>query len=394
MHSSFGSSAFFILALFPFLGVGTYFLCSRWRRPLSTKLIIIATVWLLWLTVLSSAGWHSLSHTWLRPVMGAMSRMGYVGLSLLFYFSCAMLLSGLVLWLLRLFWEPSLLLRQRVRALCAAGAVGICGYGFWVAAKGPQLVEHEVELSKLSPAFDNFRVAVVSDIHLGPMAGRAFSEQLVEKLNALEADVIAIIGDLVDGSVESLAADVAPFKKLRARHGVLFVTGNHEYFTGAAEAWVEHLKGLGFWVLGNERVEIEHPTADADGAAPRLAFAGVHDLYAGRTPHTAHRTDLRAALAGWDIGVPLVLLAHQPNLWKAAQAAGVDLMLSGHTHGGQMWPINHLLAWSTPVVQGWYREENSPSQLYVSTGAGQWGPPLRIGAPPEMALLRLRAPAP
>jgi len=374
-------------------GLGTYLLYARWLKPplcpFGAKPLVRALLWALWLMVpLGPTSWHMLNHSWLGPLTSLMSWLGYFWLGILFYATLAIGLSAVALWLLRLFRPPSLRLRQRVAALGALAVAGICSHGLWVVAQGPQVLEREVVLQKLSPAFEGFSVALISDIHLGPTQGRRFSERVVAQLNALEADVVAIVGDLVDGSVKNLAHAVAPFKNLRAKHGVLFVTGNHEYFMGAAQ-WVEHLEGLGFRVLGNASVEIERPLAEA--APARLVFAGVHDLFANRTPSSGHQSNLGAALANREAHTPVVLLSHQPNLWKEAQAAGVDLMLSGHTHGGQLWPFHHMVQRLNPTLKGLYRE--GASQLYVSSGTGQWGPPLRVGAPPEITLLRLRAPA-
>ncbi|MCL2314742.1 MAG: metallophosphoesterase [Proteobacteria bacterium] len=389
MRLSLGSLVFLSASL-ALMGLGTYLLYARWLRPpiwpFGAKTTVRTLMWTLCLSApLGQLLWHSFNQTWLGPIASALTWLGYVWLGVLFYAGCLIALSSLLLWLLHLFCPPSLLLRQCVAAACALTTLSACTYGAWVAARGPRLVEHQVVLPKLPPAFDGFRLAVISDIHLGPTRGRGFSEQVVAKLNALDADLVAVLGDLVDGSVESLREAVAPFKNLRAKYGVLFVTGNHEYFADTV-AWVEHLEGLGFRVLGNERVEVALPNTPH-----RLAFAGIHDLMANRRPQTGLRSDLPAALNGWDKNVPLVLLSHQPGPWKEAQAAGVDLMLSGHTHGGQMWPFRYVVQRANPAVLGWYRE--GASQLYVTPGTGHWGPPMRVGAPPEISLLHLRAAA-
>jgi predicted MPP superfamily phosphohydrolase len=375
-------------------GLGTYLLYVRWLRPpvwpFGGKAFLLPLLCALWLSLpLGHLCWHQFQTPW----AGALSWVGYFWLGLLFYAGCAILLSGVALWLLGFFRKPSLLIRQGVAASSALLVVGLCVYGAWVVARGPQVREQEVVLDKLSPAFDGFRVAVISDMHLGmPALGRAFGERLVAQTNALDADVVALLGDLVDGDVEGLADAVAPLQSLSAKHGVLFVTGNHEYFNNPL-AWLEHFKGLGFRVLDNGRMEVERSEATppgADEAAPvRLAFAGVNDLSASRM--AGHRADLRAALEGWEKATPLVLLSHQPRLWGEARAAGVDLMLSGHTHGGQMWLFHWVVARVNGYVYGLYRE--GASQLYVTSGAGHWGPPIRVGASPEIALLRLRAPS-
>jgi predicted MPP superfamily phosphohydrolase len=377
-------------------GLGTWLLYARWLRPpiwpFGAKALVLSLLCVLWLSLpLGHLSWSWTHQSW----AGVLNWVGYFWLGLLFYAGCAIVLSGVALWLLHFFWQPGLWLRQWTAAFSAVVTMGLCLYGAGVAARGPKVVEQVVVLDRLSPAFDGFRVAVISDMHLGmPALGRAFSEQVVAKVNALDVEVVALLGDIVDGDVATLADAVAPLQNLRARHGVLLVTGNHEYFNSPL-AWVEHFNSLGFRVLGNERMEIErmaleHPQADT--ATPvRLAFAGVHDAMAGHMP-TGHRADLRAALDGWDEATPLVLLAHQPRLWAEARAAGVDFMLAGHTHGGQMWPFHWVVARANTHVQGLYRE--GASQLYVTSGTGHWGPPIRVGAPPEITLLRLRAASP
>jgi len=382
--------AFFMLLL---QGLCTYLLYVRWFKPpvwpFGKKRLLLSLMGTLCLLMpLGHFCWSRFYQAW----AGALYWLGCFWLGILLYAFCTVVLADLALLLVRIFRKPSLRLRRQAAALSALVALGLCSYGAFVVAKGPQVKEREVVLEKLSPAFDGFRVAVVADAHLGtPGLGRAFSERLVAQINALEADVVALVGDMVDRDVESLVEAVAPLQNLRAKHGVLVVMGNHEYFH-APLAWIEHFKSLGLRVLGNERVELErmalvHP--EADTAVPVfLAFAGVHDLFASRM---GHRSDLQAALEGWEKATPLVLLSHQPRLWKEAREAGVDLMLSGHTHGGQLWPLHYASAQINHYVQGLYREQDA--QLYVTTGAGHWGPPMRIGAPPEIALLRLRSPA-
>jgi len=237
-----------------------------------------------------------------------------------------------------------------------------------------------VSLARLPPALSGTRIVHLSDVHVGPTIQRAFIETIVAQCNALAADLIVITGDLVDGSVEELREHVAPLSSLRAKYGVFFVTGNHEYYSGAAD-WCGELERLGVRVLRNERVSIGDETASFD-------LAGVDDHSAHRFGN-GHGEDLPKALRGRDLSRELVLLAHQPRTIFEAQAHGVGLQLSGHTHGGQLWPWTYLVRLQQPVVAGLARFGNS--LVYVSCGTGYWGPPMRLGAPSEIAELTLRS---
>jgi predicted MPP superfamily phosphohydrolase len=229
---------------------------------------------------------------------------------------------------------------------------------------------------------DGITIVQLSDMHVGPIIGRTFVERIVAQANAIEPDLIAITGDLVDGSVEQLRERVAPLAQLRARFGVFFVTGNHEYYSGA-QAWCAEIERLGIRVLRNERVVIGRDGESFD-------LAGIDDLYAQRSG-AGEGSHLTRALAGYDSSRELVLLAHQPSAVKEASALGVGLQLSGHTHGGQIWPWNFLVRLQQPVVSGLARV--GKTQVYVSNGTGYWGAPMRLAAPAEITRLRLRSSA-
>jgi predicted MPP superfamily phosphohydrolase len=263
-------------------------------------------------------------------------------------------------------------------ALVVGGAgLGLSGLGIRNALAPVKVERVRVMLRELPGPLAGFRIAQLTDVHVGPTIGRAFVEQLVERTNALSPDLIAITGDLVDGSVAELGPLVAPLGDLRARHGVFFVTGNHEYYSGADE-WIAFLEGLGIRVLRNERVTVEH-----DGAL--LDVAGVDDWEASQ--FEGHGRDLAKALEGRDRDRKLVLLAHQPKQIEEAAALGVDLQISGHTHGGQIKPFNYLVRLQQPYVQGLHDHGNA--KLYVSPGTGYWGPPMRLGVEAEITLLEL-----
>lgn len=261
----------------------------------------------------------------------------------------------------------------------AAGAasVGLVGVGAATALGPPDLLQVPVRLRRLDPAFNGFRIAVVSDIHLGPLAGRQQTERIVRMINESEPDLVAIVGDLVDGTVAELGPAAVPLRDLVSRDGAFFVTGNHEYFVEDTASWLLELERLGVQPLRNENTAITRGTAT-------LNLAGVNDI-AGE--ERSDPPDFDLALAGRNEAAPTVLLAHQPIQVTEAAARGVDLQLSGHTHGGQMWPFHYAVSAVQPALAG--LSTVNGTQLYVSRGAGFWGPPVRIGAPPDITVLSL-----
>ena len=268
------------------------------------------------------------------------------------------------------------LLGRGIAIATAVAAASIAGFGI-VSARGPIGIKRvNVKLGRLPAAMNGLTIAQITDVHIGPTIGHDFIVSVVERVNALAADVIVITGDLVDGSVEDLREHAAPLANLRAKHGVFFVTGNHEYYSGVDE-WLDELRRLGIRPLRNERVTIEHEGASID-------LAGIDDFSAHGG---GHGPDLPRALAGRDETRELVLLAHQPRAIKEAAAHGVGLQLSGHTHGGQLWPWTYLVFLQQPYVAGLHR--HGDSQIYVSRGTGYWGPPMRVGAPAEITHLVL-----
>ncbi|MFD7676547.1 metallophosphoesterase [Streptomyces anulatus] len=259
-----------------------------------------------------------------------------------------------------------------VGGAAAAAGLATVGYGTYGVLRGPSVRRITVPLAKLPRAAHGFRIAVVSDIHIGPILGRAHTRRIVDTINATSPDLVAVVGDLVDGSVADLGSAAEPLSALRARHGSFFVTGNHEYFSGAGQ-WVDHVRELGLHPLENARVEIEG-----------FDLAGVNDI-AGETE--GQGPDFGRALGDRDRGRAAVLLAHQPVVIHDAVEHGVDLQLSGHTHGGQLWPGNFLAELANPTVAG--LERYGDTQLFVSRGAGAWGPPVRVGAPSDITVVEL-----
>ncbi|MET7473186.1 metallophosphoesterase [Streptomyces sp. NPDC005648] len=268
--------------------------------------------------------------------------------------------------------DPSrrLFVSRALAGAAAAVAVGTVGYGTYGVLRGPRVKRVTVALDKLPRAAHGYRIAVVSDIHLGPILGRAFAQKVVDTINSTQPDIVAVVGDLVDGSVKDLGPAAAPLRQLEAPS--YFVTGNHEYFSGA-EQWVEEVRRLGLRPLENARTEL-----------PYFDLAGVNDIAGeseGRGP------DFGRALGDRDTARACVLLAHQPVQIHEAVRHHVDLQLSGHTHGGQLWPGNFIAAAANPTLAG--LDRYGDTQLYVSRGAGAWGPPTRVGAPSDITVIEL-----
>jgi len=265
-------------------------------------------------------------------------------------------------------------LLARALAVGVGGVVaGLSAVGVGSALAGLRIKDVLVRIRDLPPALAGLRVVQISDLHIGPLLRKEWVEGVVARVRALRPDLVAITGDLVDGTVDELREHVAPLARLaEAPRGVYFSTGNHEYYSGVDD-WLRYLPTLGIRPLANERVE----------AAPGLDVAGIHDP----TGRGRYAPDLPAALDGRDPTRPVVLLAHQPRQFREAARHGVSLTLSGHTHGGQIWPFSWLVALVQPYIAGLHRL--GEAQLYVSRGTGFWGPPMRVFAPAEITLLRL-----
>jgi uncharacterized protein len=251
--------------------------------------------------------------------------------------------------------------------------------GLLNARRRARVVDVEVRLPNLPRSLHGFTIAQISDVHVGPTIKRQYVEAIVDAVNSLKADVIAVTGDVVDGSVKDLASHTAPLARLSARHGAFFVTGNHEYYSGEP-AWTAEFERLGMRVLMNEHVVLTH-----EGS--RVVLAGVADFSAHHFD-PRQKSDPQRAIqnAPADAGAR-ILLAHQPRSAPAAAAAGFDLQLSGHTHGGQFWPWNHFVRLQQPFTAGLHRLNDL--WVYISRGTGYWGPPKRLGAPSEITRLRL-----
>jgi len=256
-------------------------------------------------------------------------------------------------------------------------------WGLWQARRTPQVRRLRLDCAELPPALEGWTIAQVSDLHVGPTLRRGFVAALVARVNALEPDLVALTGDLVDGPVSELAEHVAPLAGLRSRWGSFVVTGNHEYYAGCGP-WLREFERLGLKVLMNEHVLLPPAGREED----RLLLAGVSD-WSAPAFEPGHRSSPQQAMRDAPARVGLrVLLAHQPRSAPAAAQAGFDVQLSGHTHGGQVWPWSYLVYLQQPWRAGLHRQGRM--QVYVSRGSGYWGPPLRLGAPSEITLIELR----
>jgi len=265
-----------------------------------------------------------------------------------------------------------------VTASITPAATVLTGVGVAEAHSIPNVKRVEVPFDNLSEDLHGFRIVQITDIHVSPTIHRPFVEGVVDTVNRLQPDIVAHTGDLVDGSVKRLAYHVEPLRRLQATYGTFFVTGNHEYYSGA-DQWIRKVRDLGHEVLLNENRLIRHRTG-------RLLVAGVTDYRAGNfNPHQA--SSPKRTLQGAESAHIKLLLAHQPkSVFKAAEA-GFDLQISGHTHGGQFWPWPLVVSLVQPFVAGLHRYHDT--QIYVSRGTGYWGPPIRFGAPSEITLLQL-----
>ena len=273
-------------------------------------------------------------------------------------------------------WHDVLALRA---SLCLAAAGVLTLLGVRNALTPPATRRVEVAIAGWPASLSGFRIVQISDLHIGPLLGPAFAAEVTRRVGALDPDLVAVTGDLVDGDARLLAADVEPFAELAAPFGVYFVTGNHDHMSGAAP-WVQRVEALGLRVLRNECVAIGEPGADFD-------LLGVDDHRSGWLDGGGE--DLEGAFAARRPERPGILLAHDPTTFRKARHLPLDLQISGHTHDGQIWPFRLLVRLVVPWVTGLHREGHA--QLYVSRGTGFWGPPMRLGAPAEITELVLRA---
>ncbi|WP_374771327.1 metallophosphoesterase [Streptomyces sp. NBC_01463] len=274
--------------------------------------------------------------------------------------------------------------RARIVTWAVLGVAAVLlAWGYAEARRVPRVRRLDVELPRLGAGLDGTRVALITDTHYGPLDRARWSERVCEKVNTLEADLVCHTGDIADGTAERRRAQATPLGTVQATRARVYVTGNHEYYS-EAQGWVDLMDELGWEPLRNRHLLLER-------GGDTLVVAGVDDVTAESSGLAGHRAHLAGALDGADPDLPVLLLAHQPKFIDRAAASGIDLQLSGHTHGGQIWPFHHLVRLDQPALAGLSRH-GARTLLYTSRGTGFWGPPFRVFAPSEITLLVLRSP--
>lgn len=255
-------------------------------------------------------------------------------------------------------------------------------WGYREAMRLPRIKQVDVTIPRLGAGMDKLRVVAITDTHFGPINREKWSERVIAAVNDLDADIVAHVGDIADGTVEQRLGQATPLASVEARLARVYVTGNHEYFHEAQE-WLDYMTSIGWDALHNRHLVV---TKGGD----RLVIAGVDDATALGSKLDGHGANFDMALAGSDPELPILMLAHQPKQVTQSASAGVDLQLAGHTHGGQIWPFNFLVKLDQPSVHGLTRH-GERTQLYTSRGTGFWGPPFRVFAPSEITVLTLHS---
>lgn len=348
---------------------------TRWARVTDTALVLLAV-----LTLIGMGSGEVFATSWARPV----GFLGWVWLASWLYLIPGLLIIGVCAGVNRLARrrreEPEVDPAKRrtlqlATAAVTVAALGTAAYGVYEASN-PKVSRIRVPLARLPEGFNGYRIALITDLHVGPARGVDFTRKVVEIVNSQNVDLIAIGGDLVDGTVAKVAPDLGPLADLHAPDGIFGVSGNHEFYADDGGKWLDVWETLGITTLRNSRASIER-------GGDTIDIVGIHDY----TSPAPYEPDLTAALNGHDPNTFALLLAHEPRQALEASEMGIDLQLSGHTHGGQMWPLRYLVPLQQPSVQGLDTIGNTV--LYTTRGAGAWGPPVRVGAPPEITVLEL-----
>ena len=273
--------------------------------------------------------------------------------------------------------------RDFLKKAMSIGMISLAGsaslYGFRMARDVPSIIYKNIYLKNLPDEFEKFKIAQISDLHVGPTIKKPYVESVLTQISYLNPDLIAITGDLVDGSVKHLKSELEPMAEMIAPYGTFFVTGNHEYYSGV-DQWLDETDRLGMKNLinTNEILTINDS---------KIVLAGVTD-YRAHQIKPSHKTNPKKALEHLPNDILKIVLAHQPASIFKIHEAGADLQLSGHTHGGQFWPFTYPTKWANPYLEGLH--DHNGTQIYVNKGTGYWGPPLRLGVSSEITLIQLR----
>ncbi len=344
-------------------------LTGTWRIAGITLLI---SFWIL--GVIAIGAGNSFSSEPLRPLVW----LGQAWFAVAFYLALGLIVIGVILLGARLArYSKRIGLLQVLSAVLVVASIGTVTYGAFE-ANAVRVVATELQLDNLPPQLDGLRVAMVGDIHVGAARGPEFARRVVDLVNAEKPDLIVLPGDLIDGSVELVGPDIEPISRLRAKYGIFAVAGNHEGYVDDVAEWMDYWETLGVTTLRNSGTQLTINDATID-------IAGVYDFDAP----DPYGPDLDAATARHLPDRFLMLLAHQPRQAQSASERGVDLQLSGHTHGGQIGPLNSVVKWINGTGAG--PTTVGEMQLYTTIGAGAWGPPIRVGARPEVSILTLRS---
>lgn len=371
----------FFLTITGIVLVGYAYLASRLADAPGAAWALAAVALLVWSVPMVYWAGGRATHSRLDEIYhsAAYVAMGWLNFLLVFTLARDVLLllawvvpgNGPLTWALDTWLGPAAVLVAATAALA---------FGALVALRGPRVREVDIHIPGLAPGLDGFRIAQISDLHVGPIIGRRYVRGVVARTNRLAPDLVALTGDIVDGPVPRLSPHVAPLAELSPRGRVMLVMGNHDYYAGPGP-WIAKFRSLGMRVLLNEHEIVEHGGA-------RLLVGGVVDPAAQISDRAqVPRPDLAA---GHGVGADLrLMLAHNPALTPLVEQAGFDLQLSGHTHAGQFFPWTLAVRMvHAPHVVGLSRRGRL--QVYVNPGTGSWGPPVRFGTQTELTLLTLR----
>ncbi len=363
----------FVLVLTSILAAGYAYLALRLFESVAARLALALPVIAIWIIPVFFWSRNKEAHTERDEILQGVAYvcMGWLN----FLLVLTLIRDGI--WLVTHWFFPAdwaqFLMNPGSMVVVSAAFLALL-LGMLIAFRGPRVVELDIPIDNLDPAFEGLRIAQISDLHVSFIIRRPYVQSVVDKVNALKADLVVLTGDIVDGSVQKLKSSIEPLAALEPKNKAYLILGNHEYYAGV-RSWIEHFRALGMTVLLNEYRSVEHKGST-------FHLGGVVDP-AGTAMGEGPKPDKALGPAGLRI-----LLAHNPKLAAASAPLGFDLMLSGHTHAGQFYPWNLAVRLvHAPHVAGLSRE--GKMWVYVNPGTGSWGPPIRLGTRPELTLIRL-----